>query len=102
MNIKNPLEVRELSVKSFRCFYPILGQSYIFFTDSIEVNRVQGGKYRDLPPMRGIVRMLQSLLGGGGEGEWDYVKFIVKRSKSVSSGRSFRPWQLTPSHPVGN
>ena len=24
------------------------------------------GKYRDLPPMRGIVRMLQSLLGGGG------------------------------------
>ena len=68
MNIKNPLEVRELSVKSFRCFYPILGQSYIFFTDSIEVNRVQGGKYRDLPPMRGIARMLQSLLGGGERG----------------------------------
>ena len=63
--MKNPCEVRELSVKSFRCFYPILGQSYIFFTDSIVVNKVQGGKYRDLPPMRGIVRMLQSLVKGG-------------------------------------
>ena len=39
-------------------------------------NKVQGGKYRDLPPMRGIVRMLQSLVRGG-EGGWDYVKFIV-------------------------
>ena len=31
-------------------------------------SRVQGGKYRGLPPMRGIVRILQSLLRGGGGG----------------------------------
>ena len=66
---EEPLRGTRVERKKFPLFLPDFGAIlYFFFTDSIEVNRVQGGKYRDLPPMRGIVRMLQSLLRrGGGE-----------------------------------
>ena len=87
--------------RKFPLFLPDFGAILYFFTDSIVASRVQGGKYRGLPPMRGVVRMLQSPLRGG-EGGWEYVKFIVKRPKSVSSDPSFCPWHLTHSHSVGN
>ena len=59
-------------------------------------NRVKRGKNGDLLPMRGIVRMSQSLIWGGG-----IVKFIVTQPKSLSTDPTFRPWHLKHSHPVG-
>ena len=54
--------------RKFPLFLPDFGAILYFFTEFIVASRVQGGKYRGLPPMRGIVRMLQSLLRGGGRG----------------------------------
>ena len=58
-------------------------------------------KYRDLPPMRGIVRMLQSLLGGGGVGRRMGLCEVYRDSQNLSSDPTFRPWHLTHSHSVG-
>ena len=53
--------------------------------------------------MKGIVRMLQSLLGGGGggvKGEMGLCQ-VYRDSQNLSSDPAFRPWHLTHSHSVG-
>ena len=95
--MKKPWKLWELRLESSCCFYPILGRSYIFFWGRTAVAyRVKRGKNGDLLPIRGIVRMSQSLIWRG-----EIVKFIVTQPKSVSSDPTFRPWHLKHSHPVG-
>ena len=71
--------------------------AYFFLRANCYGNRVQRGKNGNLLLMRGIVRMSQSLIWGGG----GHVKFILTQPKSVSSDPSFRPWHLKHSHPIG-
>ena len=70
---EEPLRVMRVERRKFPLFLPDFGAILYFFTDSIVASRVQGGNYRGLPPMWGIVRMLESLLRGGGEGRGDGI-----------------------------
>ena len=80
--------------RKFPLFLPDFGAILYFFTDSIVASRVQGGKYRGLPPMRGIVRMLQSLLRGGGEGGMGLCEVYRETTKIWVIRSEFSPMAL--------
>ena len=69
-----------------------------FLAGFVVANRVQRetGSVENWLPKRGIVRLLQSLMGGR-----DHVKFIVISKLYYIDLASFRPWQLTRSYLVG-
>ena len=78
--------------RKFPLFLPDFGATLYFFADSIVASRVQGGKYRGLPPMRGIVRMLQSLLRGGwGEGGMGLCEVYRETTKICVIRSDFLP-----------
>ena len=88
-----------VALRKFLLFLPDFGAILYFFWGRTAVAyRVKRGKNGDLLPMRGIVRMSQSLIWGGGG---RIVKFIVTQPKSVSSVPTFRLWHLKHSHPIG-
>ena len=81
------LRVIRVARRKFLLFLPDFEAiSYFFWGRTAVAKRGKRGKNGDLLPMRGIVRMSQSLIWGG-----DHVKFIVTQPKSVSSDTSFRP-----------
>ena len=68
-----------MSVEIFCCFYPILRQSHIFFNGGSVVAEYKRGSIENCLSMRRIVRLFQSLIGGGGGN----VKFIMTQPKCV-------------------
>ena len=97
--MKKPWELWELRVESFRCFYPILGRSHIFFEGELLWQQSIKEKEWKFNTNEGDCKnVTEPYLGGGGR---DHVKFIVTQPKSVSSDPSFRSWHLKHSHPVG-
>ena len=62
---EEPLRGTRVERKKFPLFLPDFGAILYFFHGFYCGQQSTRGKYRDLPPMRGIVRMLQSLVRGG-------------------------------------
>ena len=67
MKLKKPWEIWKLRVESFRCFYPILGRSYIFFfrANCCGQQSIKGEEWRFTTGLYECHRAL--FRGGGGE-----------------------------------
>ena len=87
-----------MCVESSRCFYPILGQSHVFFSRICcgQQSTKRDRKCRKLTAKEGDRKIVTEPYGGR-----DRVKFIVISKLYYIDLASFRPWQLTRSYPVG-
>ena len=87
-----------MCVESYRCFYPILGQSHVFFSRICcgQQSTKRDRKCRKLAAKEGDRKIVTEPNGGR-----DHVKFIVISKLYYIDLASFRPWQLTRSYPVG-
>ena len=88
-----------MCVESSRCFYPIFGQSHVFFRRICcgQQNIKRDRKCRKLTAKEGDCKIVTEPYRGR-----DHVKFIVISKLYYIDLASFRPWQLTRSYPVGN
>ena len=86
-----------MCVERYRCFYPILGQSHVFFSRICcgQQSTKRDWKCRKLAAKEGDRKIVTEPYGGR-----DHVKFIVISKLYYIDLASFRPWQLTRSYPV--